>query len=145
MNSLQDLEMIDLLYKANNSGVRIKLLIRGICCLVPGIKGQSEHITVTSIVDRFLEHGRVYVFANNGFEKMYIGSADWMTRNLDHRIEVITPILDIEIYTKIKDILNLQFDDTVKSRQINKEQNNIYINKNSEELSSQHKIYNYLL
>ncbi|WP_313791283.1 phospholipase D-like domain-containing protein [Lacinutrix neustonica] len=94
MNSLQDNNMIKLLYKASNAGVKIRLLIRGICCLVPGIKGQSENITVTSIIDRFLEHGRVYLFGNNGDEKLFIGSADWMTRNLSHRIEVVTPVLD---------------------------------------------------
>ncbi|WP_281989112.1 polyphosphate kinase 1 [Aquimarina aggregata] len=128
MNSLQDPKMIDLLYDANNAGVKIRLIVRGICCLVPGIPGQSEHIYITSIVDRFLEHGRVYIFANSGKEKMYIGSADWMTRNLDHRIEVITPILDIDMYSKIRAMIQLQLDDTVKARVINEDQNNIYVN-----------------
>ncbi|MDY8134557.1 polyphosphate kinase 1 [Aquimarina sp. 2201CG5-10] len=131
LNSLQDTKMIDLLYEANNAGVRIRLIIRGICCLVPGIEGQSEHIQVTSIVDRFLEHGRVYIFCNEGKEKMYIGSADWMTRNLDHRIEVITPILDIEVYTKIRKMIQLQLDDTVKARVINEDQDNTYISATS--------------
>ncbi|MFT6126901.1 MAG: polyphosphate kinase [Patiriisocius sp.] len=146
LNSLQDEKMIKLLYKANNAGVKIKLLIRGICCLVPGIEKQSEHIKVTSIVDRFLEHGRIYIFGNGGKEKMYIGSADWMTRNLDHRIEVITPILDKDIAVKLNSILTLQLEDTVKSRIIDASQENGYVtnNMNSEE-SSQHNIYRSLL
>ena len=146
LNSLQDEKMIKLLYKASKAGVKMKLLVRGICCLVPGIEGQSEHITVVSIVDRFLEHGRVYLFANGGKEKLYIGSADWMTRNLDHRIEVITPILDAEVFEKLKGFLNLQLEDNVKSRIIDKKQNNNYVNeKNAANQSSQHLIYNSLI
>ena len=127
LNSLQDHRMIDLLYEASNAGVNIRLIVRGICCLVPGIEGQSKNIYVTSIVDRFLEHGRVYIFANDGDEKMYMGSADWMTRNLDHRIEVITPILDNEVYIKIRKVIQLQLDDTVKARIINENQDNPYV------------------
>ncbi|MEO9503383.1 MAG: polyphosphate kinase 1 [Nonlabens ulvanivorans] len=146
MNSLQDQDMIRLLYKANNAGVKIRLLIRGICCLVPRINGQSEHIKVTSIVDRFLEHGRIYIFGNGGKEKMYIGSADWMTRNLDHRIEVITPILDKDIAFKLRNILNLQLNDHIKGRLIDAKQENKYLNTNSDsELSSQYLIYKSLL
>lgn len=143
-NSLQDKKMIKLLYKASNAGVKIRLIIRGICCLVPGIKGQSEHITVTSIIDRFLEHGRIYIFGNGGKEKIYIGSADWMTRNLDHRIEVITPILDADIVTQLKNILELQLNDVIKTRIIDAKQNNNYVSTktiNNELLSSQHLIY----
>jgi polyphosphate kinase len=145
LNSLQDTKMIDLLYEASNAGVTIKLLIRGICCLVPGIKDQSENIHITSIVDRFLEHGRVYLFANGGKEKMYIGSADWMTRNLDHRIEVITPILDKDIHITIRKLLDLQLNDDVKARLIDVNQNNNYINPNKQKESSQHLIYKTLL
>ena len=146
LNSLQDRKMIKLLYKASNAGVKIRLLVRGICCLVPGIKNQSENINVTSIVDRFLEHGRVYIFANDGSEKLYIGSADWMTRNLDHRIEVITPILDTDVATKIKSILELQLNDGIKARAIDVIQQNNYIKtSNKHTLSSQYLIYNQLL
>ncbi|WP_282080590.1 polyphosphate kinase 1 [Aquimarina algiphila] len=127
LNSLQDHKMIDLLYEANNAGVRIRLIVRGICCLVPGIEGQSEHIYITSIVDRFLEHGRVYIFANDGNEKMYMGSADWMTRNLDHRIEVITPILDKDVYSRIRKMIQFQLDDTIKARIIDQDQKNNYV------------------
>ena len=146
LNSLQDDKMINLLYRANNAGVQIRLLVRGICCLVPGIKNQSENITITSIVDRFLEHGRVYLFANGGKEKLYMGSADWMTRNLDHRIEVITPILDAEVFDKLKYILRLQLEDNVKARIIDAGQKNHYISKkNSVDKSSQHLIYGSML
>ena len=141
LNSLQDQQLIDHLYKASNAGVKIRLLVRGICCLVPGIKNQSENIQVTSIVDRFLEHARVYIFANGGKEKMYIGSADWMTRNLDHRIEVVTPILDSEAFQKIKKIVQLQLDDKVKSRIIDKDQKNEYVKFDAQSKSSQHLIY----
>ena len=128
LNSLQDKSLIDLLYEANNAGVQIRLVVRGICCLVPGIPGQSEHIHITSIVDRFLEHGRIYLFENGGKEKMYIGSADWMTRNLDHRIEVMTPILDNDVFLKLKHILKLQLNDNVKARIIDAKQENKYVN-----------------
>ena len=148
MNSLQDKQMIKLLYKASAAKVPVRLLIRGICCLLPGIKGLSEHIEVTSIVDRFLEHGRVYIFSDDGDEKMYIGSADWMTRNLDHRIEVLTPVYDASIAKKIKDTLQLQFEDTVKSRSIDAQQQNDYVPAKSKDLKpiqSQLEIYNHLV
>jgi polyphosphate kinase len=145
LNSLQDDKMIKLLYNANNAGVKIRLVIRGICCLVPGIIGQSEYIVVTSIVDRFLEHGRIYMFGNGGKEKLYIGSADWMTRNLDHRIEVITPILDQDVHLKLKQLLDLQLKDTLKSRIIDSKQTNHYVEKGSLGESSQHLIYKTLL
>lgn len=142
MNSLQDEGLIQLLYKANNAGVKIQIIVRGICCLVPGIKKQSEHISVISIVDRFLEHTRVFIFANDGDEKMYMGSADWMTRNIDHRIEVITPILDADCYSKMRQTIDLQLQDTVKARIIDAEQTNTYVNNPTEETdSSQVKIY----
>ena len=105
MNSLEDEEMIELLYKASESGVKIRLLIRGFTCLIPGIKGMSENIYITSVVDRFLEHGRIYLFENDGEELMFYGSADWMNRNLDRRIEVISPVLDEDIKKEFKEIL----------------------------------------
>ncbi len=127
LNSLQDEKMITLLYKASTAGVNIRLIVRGICCLVPGIKDQSENIRATSIVHRFLEHGRVYIFGNGGNEKLYIGSADFMTRNLDHRIEVITPILDKDLHTKIKAIIEAQIEERTKARVIDSEQKNNYL------------------
>ena len=143
MNSLEDKKMIQLLYKANNAGVKIRLLIRGMCCLVPGIKGQSENITVTSIIDRFLEHGRVYYFRNDGDEKLFIGSADWMTRNLTHRIEVIAPVLDETNFKIVKDILNIQLTDNVKARTIDADQKNNYLENKKKNIQSQLATYEY--
>ncbi len=124
MNSLEDPKMIAKLYEASEAGVRIQLIIRGICCLIPGIKGMSENIDVISIVDRFLEHARVFVFCNGGNELYYLSSADWMKRNLDRRIEVAFPIYDRGIRKQIRAILELQLNDTVKARVINKKLEN---------------------
>jgi len=143
MNSLEDKQMIKLLYKASNVGVKIRLLIRGICCLVPGIKNQSENITVISIIDRFLEHSRIYLFGNDGDEKLFIGSADWMKRNLSHRIEVVAPILDPENFKIVKAILELQLRDNVKSRIIDAKQKNEYVKNDKAPLQSQLAAYAY--
>ncbi|HEA29766.1 MAG TPA: polyphosphate kinase 1, partial [Leeuwenhoekiella sp.] len=116
MNSLEDQEIINLLYDASQAGVEIRLIVRGFTCLVPGLDGISDSIFMTSIVDRYLEHGRIYLFHNAGDEKMYIGSADWMTRNLDRRIEVLVPIYDTDLYKELKDILDLQLRDNRKAR-----------------------------
>lgn len=146
MNSLEDPEIIDWLYKASNAGVKIRLLVRGFTSLIPGVKGMSENIYITSIVDQFLEHGRIYIFENGGDEKIYFGSADWMTRNLDRRIEVIAPIYDPEIAAEFKDILNIQLNDNVKARIQDKEEKNFYVKKSSNEkpVRSQLAIYEYL-
>ena len=146
MNSLEDPEMIDLLYKASNAGVEIRLLVRGFTCLIPGIKGLSENIYITSIVDRFLEHGRIYIFENGGDEKMYYGSADWMSRNLSRRIEVLSPILDKEVAQEFKEILDIQLKDNVKARIQDADEKNEYVQKGENEKSvrSQYEIYNYL-
>jgi len=143
MNSLEDKSMIEELYKASNAGVEIRLLIRGICSLVPGIKGQSENIFITSIVDRFLEHGRIYTFGNNGNPEIFIGSADWMTRNLTHRIEVVVPILDEDHKKTIWDILHIELTDNVKARIIDAEQKNEYVRNSKEKVQSQLAIYDY--
>lgn len=144
MNSLQDEGMIKELYKASNAGVEIRLLIRGMCSLVPGIENQSENIFITSIVDRFLEHGRVYIFGNDGDEKIFIGSADWMTRNLTHRIEVVSPILDENHKKTVRDIINIELADNVKARIIDAEQRNKYVQNAKPKVQSQLAIYDYL-
>ncbi len=125
-NSLVDKDMIKKLYQANAAGVKIKAIIRGICSLIPGVPGLSENIEVISIVDKFLEHARIFIFCNDNDEKYYISSADWMTRNLDHRIEVACPIYDREIQDEIRDIIEIQLKDNVKARIINEEQDNQY-------------------
>ena len=94
VNSLVDPEIIRMLYRASQAGVKITLIVRGICCLVPGIKGISENIQVRSIVGQLLEHSRIFIFENGGIKKIYMGSADWMQRNLDKRVELVFPIED---------------------------------------------------
>jgi len=131
INNLVDKDMIKKLYQANNSGVKIALIIRGICSLIPGVPGMSENIKAVSIVDKYLEHARIFVFCNNNKELYYISSADWMTRNLDHRIEVVCPVYDPKLRKELKNILKFQLKDNVKSRIINQEQDNLYKAKKS--------------
>ena len=126
MNSLQDRPMIDKLYEASQSGVKIKLIIRGICSLVPGIKGVSENIEAISIVDRFLEHARVFIFHHKGEEKIYLSSADWMVRNLSHRVETTFPIYDQKLKEEIKDFIQIQLNDNVKARILDRDLSNQY-------------------
>lgn len=145
MNSLTDLAIIEKLYEASNAGVKIKLIIRGMCCLVPGIKGFSENIEVISIIDRYLEHARVWIFGDNGNELVYLSSADMMARNLDHRVEVGFPILDQEIKSEILDIINIQLRDNTKAREINELNNNRYHKTGTRVISrAQTDIYTYL-
>ncbi len=115
MNSLCDKEIIEKLYEASNAGVSIHLIVRGICCLRTGIAGVSENIKVTSIVGTYLEHARIFYFYNNGLEDIYMGSADWMPRNLDRRVEIIFPVEDEILKSKVKHILDVQLADTLKA------------------------------
>lgn len=145
VNNLVDKGLISRLYKASQAGVEIKMIIRGMCSLVPGVKGLSENISIISIVDRYLEHPRVMYFYNNGNSKLYISSADWMTRNYDYRIEVGTPILSPILKKRILDILNIQFQDTMKARVIDKNQANDYVKRgNRRKVRSQTAIFDYL-
>lgn len=126
MNSLQDIEMIEEIYKASQQGVQIKLIIRGVCCIIPGIKGISENIEAISIVDKYLEHARIFIFHNAGDEEIYFSSADWMERNLHYRVETLVPVFDIKIKKTLRTIINMQLNDNVKSRIISFNQNNEY-------------------
>ncbi|WP_143869648.1 polyphosphate kinase 1 [Catenovulum sediminis] len=145
INNLVDEPIIQKLYEASQAGVKIRLIIRGMCSLVPGLKGISENIQVISIVDRFLEHPRVMIFENNGDKKVFISSADWMTRNIEHRIEVSCPIYETSLKQRIIDIFELQFKDTTKARIIDTEQKNKYVPRgNRKKLRSQIETYNYL-
>ncbi|MGJ8684419.1 MAG: polyphosphate kinase 1 [Nonlabens sp.] len=146
MNQLEDEKIIKLLYKASIAGVPIRLIVRGFSRLIPGVKGLSENIYMTSIVDQFLEHGRIYKFHNLGKPLMFTGSADWMTRNLDRRIEVLTPIYDQDIFKELDDILNIQLADNVKARvHTEKEDNQIVSSTDSKTVRSQIDIHSYLL
>ena len=144
INNIVDQDIIRKLYQASNAGVSIKLMVRGICSLVPGIQKQSQNIEVFSVVDRFLEHSRFFIFCNNNNEKYYISSADWMTRNLDHRVEVAAPIYNPDIQKELKDIFMAGMRDNVKARIINAKQDNQYkINSKIPPYRSQIELLNY--
>jgi polyphosphate kinase len=145
MNSLADEQVIAKLYQASNAGVKIKMIVRGMCCLIPGVKGFSENIDVISIVDKYLEHSRVHIYCNGGNELLYLTSADFMTRNIDNRVEVGFPIYNEELKKEIRDIINLQLEDNTKAREINSHNTNKYHKTNSEiPHRAQIEIYNYL-
>ena len=126
LNSLQDKKMISKLYSASKAGVEIQLIVRGICCLVPGVKGLSKNISAISIVDRFLEHARVFNFYHGGKDLIYLSSADWMVRNLSYRVETAFPIYDPELKDEIKEVLKIQLNDNVKARILDMDLSNQY-------------------
>jgi len=145
MNSLQDKEMIMELYKASQAGVKVELVVRGICCLVPGIKGISENIHAISILDRYLEHARIFMFHNNGKENIFISSADWMGRNLHRRVETIVPIYDPSIKKMIKELMDIQLNDNSKARLLHyKKENKYFENDNSIDVQTQIDTYFYM-
>lgn len=145
MNSLVDEDMISCLYDASRAGVKIRCIVRGVCALVPGIKGMSENIEVISIVDKFLEHSRIYIFHNGGDDLYFISSADWMTRNIEHRIETTCPIYDKKIQKELRDMMEIQWSDNVKSRWFDEEQKNEYRKtKSRQKIRAQSAIYDYL-
>lgn len=149
INNLVDAGLIERLYEASKAGVKIRAVVRGMCSLRPGIKGLSENIYITSIVDRFLEHPRVMVFCNNNSPELYISSADWMTRNLDYRIEVGAPVLDQKLRERIHTIFRIQCNDNQKSRIIDPDQKNEYALSDSgadaPAVRSQFEIHEYLM
>ncbi len=145
MNSLQDREMVEKIYQAGQAGVEVKLIIRGICCLAAGIPGYSEHIDAISIVDRYLEHGRIFLFHHAGKELVYLSSADWMVRNLSFRVETSFPIYDNAIKEEIKDYLDIQLSDNVKARVLDYQMVNTYQRINGDiPIRSQMETYYYL-
>ena len=143
MNSISSYKMVDKLYQASNAGVKIEMIVRGICCLVPGVKGMSENIKVISIIDKFLEHTRLYVFCNDKNPKVYISSADWMTRNIENRVEVSCPIYDEDIKQELIDTFNICWNDNVKSRILDKKQTNTYFRNENEKIRAQFDTYTY--
>jgi len=145
LNSLEDKKMIEKLYEAGDAGVKINIIVRGVCCLIPGVKGLSENISAFSIVDRFLEHSRVYVFHNNGDEKVYLSSADWMKRNLSRRIETAFPVYEKSLKKEILDLMEIQLSDNVKARIIDAGQLNKYRKDDTGiDICSQKNTYEYL-
>ncbi len=145
MNSFTSYKMVDKLYEASRAGVKIQLIIRGICCLVPGVQGMSENIEAISIVDKFLEHPRLFIFGNGGDTKIYISSADWMTRNLDFRVEVGCPIYDSDIKQELLDTFDISWRDNQKARVFSEKQDNAYREKDVNEtaIRSQFELYEY--
>ncbi|MEX0312693.1 MAG: polyphosphate kinase 1 [Allomuricauda sp.] len=145
MNSFTSYKMVDKLYEASRAGVKIQLIIRGVCCLIPGVEGMSENIEAISVVDKFLEHPRLFIFGNDGDPKVYISSADWMTRNLDFRVEVGCPIYDIDIKQELLDTFDISWKDNFKARVFSDLQDNAYKPKEADEpeLRSQFALYDY--
>lgn len=144
LNSLSDLEMIDKLYEASRYGVKIRLVIRGICSLIPNEPGLSDNIEAISIVDRYLEHSRVLIFENGGEPKYYLSSADWMTRNLDYRVEVTMPVYSKSIQNQLRDHMEIIWKDNVKSRHHNRDQNNAYKKIQGPKIRSQIEMFDYV-
>ena len=145
LNAITNFKMIDKLYEASNAGVSIQMIVRGICCLIPGVKGMSENIQVISVVDKFLEHPRVYIFENAGLEKIYISSADFMTRNIENRVEVGVPIYNDNLKHQIIDVFNLTWSDNLKARKINGKIQNEFVKSNKNEIRSQWAIHDYYI
>jgi polyphosphate kinase len=145
MNSLMDDVVVKKLYDASKAGVNIQLIVRGICTIVPGVNGLSENIKVVSIIDRFLEHARVFIFANGGNEKMYLSSADWMSRNLYRRVECAFPIFDENCKQQIRDIIDIQLRDNTKARIIDHDfDNKLIVRDHSKQIRSQYETYAYV-
>jgi polyphosphate kinase len=145
LNSLSDVTLTTKLYEAAKEGVEIKMVIRGICCMLTENKKFKEPVQAISIVDEYLEHARIMIFHNGGKEKTFISSADWMIRNIDHRIEVACPVFEKDIQQELNDILNIQLSDNVKARKLDNELSNQYVNpRNRKKVRSQVETYNYL-
>jgi polyphosphate kinase len=143
INNITNYDMVAALYKASQAGVQIRMIVRGICCLVPGVAGISDNIEVISVVDRYLEHPRMVIFENSGDKDILISSADWMTRNLDNRVEVTCPIYDKDVQQELVDTFELSWNDNVKARWVNDNSKPAYRNNGAAPLRSQEAIYSY--
>ena len=145
LNSLSDEMLINKLYEAAKAGVEVKMVIRGICCLLTENKKFKHPVQAISIVDEYLEHSRIMIFHNGGKERTFISSADWMVRNIDHRVEVACPIFEKNIQQEIKDIIQIQLKDNIKARILDNDLSNQYVNpRNTKKIRSQLETYNYL-
>ncbi|MDB4919316.1 polyphosphate kinase 1 [Mucilaginibacter sp.] len=144
MNNLEERVLIDKLYEASQAGVKISMIVRSICCLIPGVAGMSENITVRRIVDRYLEHGRVFIFNNDGNKEVFLGSADWMNRNIYHRIEVCFPVCDEAVKNEIMQIVDLQLKDNVQAVMLDQELRNVPVAVGGLATQAQREIYRLL-
>ncbi len=144
LNNLEERKLISKLYNASQVGVKVSLIVRSICCLIPGIKGMSENITVKRIVGRYLEHGRTFIFHNNGEPEVYMGSADWMNRNIYRRIEVCFPVYDEQVKAEITAIINLQLQDNIQAVTLNEKLENVKIDHGVPAIQSQRAVYELL-
>ncbi|HEK22272.1 polyphosphate kinase 1 [Mucilaginibacter sp.] len=144
LNNLEEWVLIDKLYEASMAGVKIRMIVRSICCLVPGLPGLSENICIKRIVDRYLEHGRIFIFGNGGNAEVFMGSADWMNRNIYHRIEVCFPVEDSSIKKQVTDLIEIQWSDTEQAVIIDDQLNQVKPVADGEPLASQEGIYQYL-
>ncbi|HIZ04622.1 MAG TPA: RNA degradosome polyphosphate kinase, partial [Candidatus Phocaeicola gallistercoris] len=146
INHITDPIMVSKLYEASQAGVDIDLVVRGNCSLVTDVPGFSDNIRIHGIIDRYLEHSRIFIFAAGGEEKVFIGSADWMPRNLDNRIEVVTPIYDVRIKKEMKRIVEYGLNDTLQGRIVNGSgENNFWQTEDNTVFRSQEALYNYYL
>ena len=143
LNNITNYKIISKLYEASCADVAIDMIVRGICCLIPGVKGMSENIRVISVVDKFLEHPRVYIFESDGNPKMYISSADLMTRNIDNRVEVACPIYDKNLQKELLDTFMISWKDNVKARLVNTENQNEFVSTKGKAIRSQWATYSY--
>jgi polyphosphate kinase len=145
VNNLEDPHMINLLYNASQAGVKVHLIVRGICCLMPGVQGISNNITVLRLVDRYLEHTRLFIFGTGDNPELITGSADWMIRNLHHRIEVCVPIKNIDCKKELIDYFRLQWEDNDKGVLLSPNlEMHPMVADNKEKVNAQHSIYKYL-
>lgn len=144
LNNLEEEILVNKLYEASNAGINIRLIVRSVCRIVPGVKGQSENIIVKRIVDRYLEHGRVFIFHNNGQPELFMGSADWMNRNIYRRIEVCFPIYSEKLKAEMMEIIELQWQDTEQAVLIDSDLNNISLKTDNKGIRSQEEIYRLL-
>jgi len=146
LNSLSDEALIYKLEEAAKAGVKLKIIVRGICCMPTELKKYKKKVNAISIIDEYLEHSRFVVFHQDGKEKIFLSSSDWMVRNLDHRIEAACPVYDKQILEEVKDLLNIQLSDNVKARILDNHLNNEYVNpRNTKKIRSQIETYNYLI
>ncbi|AYL95752.1 polyphosphate kinase 1 [Mucilaginibacter celer] len=144
MNNLEERVLIGKLYEASQAGVQIRMIVRSICCLIPGVKGMSENIAIRRIVDRYLEHGRIFIFHNGGNPEVFMGSADWMNRNIYRRIEVCFPVYDEKIKQEVMDMIEIQLRDNVQAVTLNEQLQNIRVDRTEPPVQSQRAIYELL-